>query len=75
MKCAQKKFERDPRKNFFLRAKPYGLVKARNCEQSSQFNNNNNKTTMPPIEVIANHELCATRCMQKYIHVDLIFKN
>ena len=39
MKRAQKKFERDPRKNFFLRAKPYGLVKAKNCElQSSQFN-------------------------------------
>ena len=39
MKRAQKKFERDPRKKFFLRAKPYGLVKARNCElQSSQFN-------------------------------------
>ena len=39
MKRAQTKFERDPRKNFFLRAKPYRLVKARNCElQSSQFN-------------------------------------
>ena len=42
MKRAQKKFERDPRKIFFLRAKPYGLVKARNCElQSSQFNKKN----------------------------------
>ena len=39
MKRAQKKFERDPRKKNFLRAKPYGLVKAKNCEQSSQFNN------------------------------------
>ena len=45
MKRAQKKFERDPRKNFFLRAKPYRLVKAKNCEQSSQFNNNNKKKT------------------------------
>ena len=26
-----------------------------------------NKTTMPPVEVIANHELCVTRCMRKYI--------
>ena len=43
MKRAQKKFERDRRKNFFLRAKPYRLVKAKNCEQSSQFNNNNKK--------------------------------
>ena len=60
MKRAQKKFERDPRKKIFLRAKPYGLVKARNCElQSSQFNN---KTTMPSIEVIANCEHCVTVC-------------
>ena len=75
MKRAQKKFERDPRKIFFLRTKPYGLVKARNCEQSSQFNNNNNnKTTMPPIEVIANCELCVTK--KQYIsHVDQLFKN
>ena len=59
MKRAQKNFERDPRKFFFLRAKPYRLVKARNCElQSSQFN----KTTMSPIEVIANCELCVTGC-------------
>ena len=40
MKRAQKKFERDPRKKICLRAKPYRLVKAKNCElQSSQFNN------------------------------------
>ena len=51
MKRAQKNFERDPRKKTFLRAKPYGLVKAKN------------------------HELCVTRGMQKYIKVDLIFKN
>jgi len=39
LKRAQKNFERDPREKIFLRAKPYGLVKARNCElQSSQFN-------------------------------------
>ena len=66
MKRAQKKFERDPRKKIFLRAKPYGLVKARNCElQSSQFNymHSSNKTTMPPIEVIANCELCVTGCI------------
>ena len=57
MKRAQKNFESDPRQKKFLRAKPYGLVKARNCElQSSQFN----KNTMPPVEVIANHELCRT---------------
>ena len=44
MKRAQKKFERDPRKIFFLRAKPYRLVKAKNCElQSSQFNNTKKK--------------------------------
>ena len=38
MKRAQKNCERDPRKKKFLRAKPYRLVKAKNCEQSSQFN-------------------------------------
>ena len=38
MKRAQKKFDRDPRKKKILRATPYGLVKARNCEQSSLFN-------------------------------------
>ena len=39
MKRAQKNFERDPRKIFFLRAKPYRLVKAKNHElQSSWFN-------------------------------------
>ena len=71
MKRAQKKFERDRRKKNFLRAKPCRLVKAKNCElQSSQFN----KTTMPPIEVIANCELCVTK--NQYIgHVDLLFKN
>ena len=38
MKRSQKKFERDPRKKICLRAKPYRLVKAKNCEQRSQFN-------------------------------------
>ena len=33
------------------------------CTRGSERNNNNkNKTTMPPIEVIANCELCVTRC-------------
>ena len=31
------------------------------------FNNKYNKTTMPPVEVIAIHELCVTRCMRKYM--------
>ena len=37
MKRAQKNFERAPRKKNFCERNPR-LVKARNCEQSSQFN-------------------------------------
>ena len=39
----------------------------------TNYNNKFNKTTMPPIEVIANCELCVTK--NQYIgHVDLLFK-
>ena len=37
MKCTQKKFERDPRKKKFA-SEILGHVKAKNCEESSQFN-------------------------------------
>ena len=42
-KRAQKKFERDRRKFFFHASETLRGAKARNCEQSSQFNNNNKK--------------------------------
>ena len=38
MKRTQKKFERDPRKKNFA-SEILGYVKAKNCEQSSQFKN------------------------------------
>jgi len=44
MKRAQKNFESDPRQKNFLRAKPYGLVKAKNHEQSSWFNKVDNNS-------------------------------
>ena len=39
MKRAQKKFERDPRKQFFCERNPTLWAKAKNHEQSSWFNN------------------------------------
>ena len=39
MKRTQKKFERDPIKKNFWSSKTLGCAKARNCEQSLQFNN------------------------------------
>ena len=44
MKRAQKKFERDRRTKFFHASETLRGAKARNCEQSSQFNNKKNKT-------------------------------
>jgi len=38
MKRAQKKFERDRRKKNFHASETLRVAKARNCEQSSQFN-------------------------------------
>ena len=58
MKRTQKNFERDPTKKNFWSSETLRGAKARNHEQSSWFN----KTTMPPIEVIAICELCVTGC-------------
>ena len=57
MKRAQKNFERDPTKKNFWSNETLRDPKAKIHEQSSWIN----KTTMPPIEVIANCELCMTK--------------
>ena len=35
-------------------------------------NNSNNKTTMPPVEVTAIHELCVTGCVTPMAKVHLV---
>ena len=66
MKRAQKNFERDPRQKIFLRAKPYGLVKAKIHEQSSWINYLNSAYDAAFAKIFTSHDKNIIRNCQYY---------